>query len=84
VTTETLRGVVTPWIVVGPPELLPLVGVEEAGGALLDAEHPANRPAMAATQATPWVRTRSLLNFMSNTSAFEMERIGRCNMDVAT
>jgi hypothetical protein len=50
VTTETLLGVATPWIVVGGAEPPLLVDVE-AG--LSDPEQPISKPAAAIAQAIP-------------------------------
>jgi len=69
VTTETLLGVATPWMVVGVlgpvPVGPPPVGAEES--VLFDLAQPANRAVMASRQATLWGFTRSFLDLMSDT-----------------
>src|SRR3569833_1192920 len=78
-TSETLLGVATPWMVVCVPEPapvpvpVPLLVPEPAAGpplpagavtGLLDPPHPANRAPMAMRHATPSDLTRSFLNIM--------------------
>jgi len=61
-------------MVVCVPEPVPVELPPPVTGAAvsLDLAHPANRPALATSQARPWDLTRSFLNVMSDTFAFEL------------
>jgi hypothetical protein len=75
VTTETLLGVATPWMVVCVPG--PGEPPEGAGAGSLDLAHPANRPAMAIRPAMPSNLTRNFLNVMCATFAARCSRRNR-------
>jgi hypothetical protein len=82
VTTETLLGVATPWMVVCVPEPVPAELPLPPGAVTVsfDLAHPVNRPATAIRQAMPLVLTRSFLNMICGTfslcDALELLRHG--------